>query len=229
MRHAGEPALEWTMSWRIGLVVVAIGLAALLGGCGKPDQPTVNLYLTLERGDLDQLKRHIAWGTDVLSPLPDGRTPLQIAAADGREIFVELLLKAGADPEARGADGHDAMETALVNGRIQVATLLAPRNKPIDANALLLVLARHGTRDRFALAFLLQRGANLNTRGPDGDTPLLIAVRRNDRVFVRLLMDRGADPFVTDASGKSALAVAEELGHQDVVRLLRAQGVGMGG
>lgn len=221
-------ALEWTMSWRIGLVAVAIALAAMLGGCGKPDQPTVNLYLALERGDLDQLKRHIAWGTDVLSPLPDGRTPLQIVAADGREGFVELLLEQGADPEARGADGHNAMETALINGRVQVATLLAPRGKPIDANALLLVLAQHGTRDRFALSFLLQRGGNLNTRGPDGDTPLLIAVRRNDRVFVRHLLDRGADPFVTDAKGKSALAVAEELRHEDVARLLRGQGPGTG-
>ena len=206
------------MSWRIGVVAIGIVLASFVGGCGKPDQPTVNLYLTLERGDLDQLKRHIAWGTDVLSPL-----------ADGREVFVELLLKAGADPEARGTDGHDAMETALINGRTQVATLLAPRNKPIDADALLLVLAQHGTRDRFALTFLLQRGANLNARGPDGNTPLLIAVRRNDRVFVRHLLDRGADPFVTDARVKSALAVAEELGHEDVARLLRNQGVGTGG
>jgi len=222
-------ALGRSMSWRIGLMAVAIVLAAVLGGCGEPDKPTVNLFLTLERGDLDQLKRHIAWGTDVLSPMPDGRTPLQIAAADGREIFVELLLEAGADPEARGADGHNAMETALINGRIQVANLLTPRNKPIDANALLLVLAQHGTRDRFTLAFLLQRGANLNSRGPDGDTPLLIAVRRNDRVFVRQLLDRGADPFVTDARGKSALAVAEELGHEDVARLLRGQGAGTGG
>jgi len=217
------------MGFRIGLVAVAIALAAMVGGCGKPDRPTVNLYLTLERGDLDQLKRHVAWDTDVLSPLPDGRTPLQIAAADGREVFVELLLEAGADPEARGADGHNAMETALINGRIQVATLLAPRKKPIDANALLLVLAQHGTRDRDALAFVLQRGANLSTRGPDGDTPLLIAARRNDRVFVRHLLDRGADPFVTDAQGKSALAVAEELGHEDVARLLRGQGAGKGG
>jgi uncharacterized protein len=229
MMRSGGLMLESTMSWQIRLVAVAIVLAAALGGCGKPDPPTVNLYLALERGDLDQLKRHIAWGTDVLSPLPDGRTPLQIAAADGREVFVEMLLEHGADPGARGADGHDAMETALINGRIQVATLLAPRNEPIDADALLLVLAQHGTRDRFALSFLLQRGANINARGPDGDTPLLVAVRRNDRVFVRHLVDRGADPFVTDARGKSALEVAEELGHQDVARLLRRQGVGTGG
>ena len=217
------------MRWRIGLMAMAVALAVMAAGCSEPDRPTVNLYLVMERGDLDQLKRHIAWGTDVLSPLPDGRTPLQIAAADGREVFVELLLEAGADPEARGADGHTALETALINGRIQVAALLAPRKKPIDANSLLLVLARNGTRDRYALTFLLQRGADLNARGPDGDTPLLIAVRRNDRVFVRHLLDRGADPYVTDADGKSALAVAETLGHEDVARLLRRQGAGMGG
>ena len=217
------------MSWRVGLIAVVLALTVLVAGCGKPDQPTVNLYLAMQRGDLDQLKRHIAWGTDVLSPLPDGRTPLQIAAADGREVFVDLLLEHGADPQARGPNGHTALETALINGRIQVATLLAPPKKPIDANALLLELARNGTRDRYALSFVLQRGANLNGRGPDGDTALLIAVRRNDRVFVRHLLDRGADPFVTDANGKSALAVAEELGHEDVARLLRRQGAGMGG
>lgn len=215
------------MGWRAVLLAATIALTTLVGGCGKPDQPTLSLYLVLERGDLDQLKRHIAWGTDVLSPLADGRTPLQIAAADGREVFVDLLLAAGANPETRGADGYDAMETALINGRIQVATLLAARRKAIDANALLLVLAGHGTRDRFALSFLLQRGADINTRGPDGDTPLLVAVRRNDRVFVRHLLDRGADPFVTDAKGTSALAIAEALGHEDVARLLRRQGPGI--
>lgn len=209
---------------RAGLGVLAL-LAVLLHGCGTPEPPTINLYLALQRGDLNQFERHLASGTDVNAPLPDGRTPLQMAAADGREVFVRQLLDHGADPQARGPDGHTALEAALLNGRVQVATVLAPRGTTLDASALLLEVARHDVHDRDVLGFLLQRGANLEARDAAGDTPLLIAVRRNDRVQVRHLLDRGADPFVTDASGRSALAVAEGLAHEDVARLLRRQGV----
>jgi ankyrin repeat protein len=71
---------------------------------------------------------------------------------------------------------------------------------------------------------LAVHGANIEARDAAGDTPLLIAVRRNDRVLVRHLLDRGADPFVTDASGRSALALAETMKHEDVARVLRRQG-----
>lgn len=196
----------------------------LLHGCGKAEPPTINLYLALQRGDLHQFERHLAWGTDINAPLPDGRTPLQMAAADGREVFVRQLLARGADPLVKGPDGHNALESALLNGRVQVVPLLVPRGAKLDASALLIVAAEHGSQDRDVLGFLVQRGANLETRNAAGDTPLLIAVRRNDRVLVRHLLDRGADPFVTDTSGQSALAIAEAMKHEDVARLLRRQG-----
>jgi ankyrin repeat protein len=75
--------------------------------------------------------------------------------------------------------------------------------------------------------FLRRRGADLETRDAVGDTPLIIAVRNNDRVMVRHLLDRGANPFATDASGKTVLAIAEALGNEDVARLLRRQGPAM--
>ena len=211
-------------SWIASLIVA---LTVALTGCSQPDQPTVNLYLALERGDLDQVKRHIAWGTDIRSPLPDGRTPLHVVAADGREVFVRLLLDHGADPTARDATGHTPLETALLNGRIQVVMVLAPRGTALDANALLLEIARQGVSDRDGIDFLRRRGANLETRDANGDTPLIIAVRQNDRVLVRHLLDRGANPFATDAAGHSVLAIADALGHEDVARLLRRQGPAM--
>lgn len=209
----------------IASLLVALTLS--LTGCSQPDRPTINLYLALERGDLDQVKRHIAWDTDIRSPLPDGRTPLHVVAADGREVFVRLLLEHGADPTARDAKGHTPLETALLNGRLQVVMVLAPRGSALDANALLLEAARQGTSHRDVIDFLRRRGADLETRDANGDTPLIIAVRRNDRVMVRHLLDRGANPFATDAAGKSALAIAEESKNEDVARLLRRQGPGM--
>jgi ankyrin repeat protein len=209
---------------RIGAFVAFALTVGLLHGCGKPEPPTITLYLALQRGDLHQFERHLAWDADIKAPLPDGRTPLQMAAADGREVFVRQLLARGADPLAKGPDGRNALESALLSGRVQVVPLLVPRGAKLDASALLLLVVEHGTRDRDVLGFLVQRGAYLETRNAAGDTPLLIAVRRNDRVLVRHLLDRGADPFVTDAGGHSALAIAEAMKHEDVARLLRRQG-----
>jgi ankyrin repeat protein len=220
-RMTSSPGCRRPARTVVTALVLAIGL---LHGCGKPEPPTINLYLALQRGDLHQFERHLAWGTDVNAPLPDGRTPLQMAAADGREAFVRQLLDHGVDPLATGPDGHTALETALLNGRVQLAPLLVPRGAKLDASGLLLLMARHGTADRDVIGFLLQRGADLEARDAAGDTALLVAVRRNDRVMVRHLLDRGADPFVADAGGRSALATAETLKHEDVARLLRRQG-----
>jgi ankyrin repeat protein len=199
-------------------------LALTLVACGEPDRPSISLYLALQRGDIDQIERHIHWGADINEFDPDGRRPLHVAAATGRVIVVKLLLEHGAEVDARDQENRTALERAVLAGRTQVADLLLRHGAALDADTLLLDAARAGVRDRDIVRWLADHGADLEARGTDGDTPLLIAVRQNNHRLARHLIDQGADVNVRDAAGTSALVLARELGHQEIAHWLRRSG-----
>jgi ankyrin repeat protein len=59
------------------------------------------------------------------SSLPDGQTPLHLAARFGQEDAARVLLERGADPAAVTADGRTPAELAVAAGHDDLATLLA--------------------------------------------------------------------------------------------------------
>lgn len=206
---------------------IAITLAALiplLVGCSEPDKPSVALYLAVQRGDLDQLERHIHWGTDINTVLPNGQYPLHAAADKGRIIMVKTLLKHGADIERTTADGDSALDLAILSGRTQVAEVLLDQGAELDASALLLKAAATGVTDRDTVRFLTERGADLEQRDAAGDTPLLIAIRQDNHRLATHLVNKGADVNVKASDGRSALAIARQLQLPELISLLQRQG-----
>jgi len=206
---------------------IAIALAIfipLLASCSEPDRPSVALNLAVQRGDLDQLERHIHWGTDINTRLPSGRYPLQIAADKGRIIMVQTLIKHGADIDRTTADGDSALDLAILSGRTQVAEVLLAKGARLDASALLLKAATIGVTDRDTVRFLTERGADPEQRDAAGDTPLLIAIRQDNHRLATHLVNRGADVNVQAADGRSALDLAQQLQLPELISLLQRQG-----
>lgn len=193
-------------------------------GCSDPDRPSVPLYLAVQRGDLDQLERHIFWGTDVNTALPDGKYALHIAAEKGRIVMVRTLLKHGADINQTSADGDTPIDLALLTGRTQLAELMITQGARLDASALLLKAASAGITDRDTVRFLIERGADTEGRDAAGDTPLLIAIRQDNHRLATHLVNRGADVNAQAADGQSALALARSLQFQELISLLTRQG-----
>ena len=106
------------------LIPCLIMVLSVITGCSDPDRPTIVFHLALQRGDIDQIERHIFWGTDITQAGPSGQTPLHITAEKGRPIVTELLLKHGADIEGKDGDNNTPLHTAVMSGRTQVAKLL---------------------------------------------------------------------------------------------------------
>ena len=52
----------WHGILTVGITVI---LSLALSDCGEPERPTVSIQHIAETGDIDQLKRHVYWGTDV--------------------------------------------------------------------------------------------------------------------------------------------------------------------
>lgn len=42
--------------------------ALLLAACSEPDKPTIALNLAVERGDINQIERHVQTGSDINRP-----------------------------------------------------------------------------------------------------------------------------------------------------------------
>ena len=101
-----------------------------------------------------------------------------------------------------------------------------------------IIFARSGGQDGFNplmravvdgkyddVKYLVDKGADINVRGPGGATPLMVAVDGGDLDIVKLLVAGGADINATTLeSGRTALIVAAEYGRKEIVEFLLHKG-----
>jgi uncharacterized protein len=208
-------------------VRVALGIALLsltLGACNERPHPTINLYRAVQSGDLDQIKRHLYWGTDINQPDPDGDLPLHVAARRGRVVIARELLDHGAAVNAKNSRGQTALYLALANGKTQVAQVLLDAGAADDPQRLLFALVKAGVTDRDALGLLVRRNADVNARNTAGETPLHVAAASGSVLLVKRLIDQGADVNLPDSSGRTPLAIATERNDRDILALLEQFG-----
>jgi ankyrin repeat protein len=159
-------------------------------------------------------------------------TVLHVAARQGYADFAALLLKAGADVDARNEEGAMPLHLAAQYGHDEVARVLLAANATVDARRLygltpLHVAAEHG---RFPVVKrLLAARADVNARDNGQWTALHHAASEGHENIVRLLIAEGGDPAAADNHGSTPLQYAVLGGHRSVIDLLTAKGIGANG
>jgi ankyrin repeat protein len=206
--------------------IASILLLAILAltACSKQDEPTIGFYPALQRGDIDQIERHIYWGADLNQATPDGRMPLHIAAKAGRWIVVELLLDNGAQIDSKDQQGHSPLYEAVMAGRTQIAQLLIKRGATLDADQLLQAAIVNQVADRDVIELLVKKGADVNHPDSNGDSPLHLAVKKDYRVLTKLLIAHGANVNPKDSSGHTPLWYAIGHHNQEISTILKKNG-----
>jgi len=156
-------------------------------------------------------------GTPVLS---FQKTALILACQRGLfDFFSKILLKEGADLMARDSRQRMALYYAAFNGHLACVTHLLgrpdqPKMTPAEMDAVdaqgatALHSAAHQGHERVCAA-LLEAGASLSARTPDGATPLLLAQQEHPTKASLLTLLSGAGPehppgTVCDHCGKTA-------------------------
>ncbi len=146
-----------------------------------------------------------------------GRTPLMAAVIADQTLMVRWLLRNGADPQPKDADGFFPLMLAVREGRGGAVAELAPymRERLDDA---LLFAALVGRAD--VIDALTNYGASPYARMEDGRTPLMIAAENGHQEAVTLLLDVGASRYATTADGLTAADLAVAAGHQEISALI---------
>lgn len=171
-------------------------------------------------------------GTAPVAPKPDQAieefasgwmTPLMFAAREDDLESARILIQAGADVNAVGGDGKDALGLALFDGSYDVASLLVDRHANVN----------HADAQRFTPLFWAMDRRNMETAP---NFPWMITI--DPLPVIQKLLDAGADPNtlvnntprarMRDGSPRivfaTALMRAAFSGDMELVKLLLAHG-----
>ena len=148
----------------------------------------------------------LAKGADHNIPGLDGRTPLHHAASI-HEILVDILLKAGADIEAKD---HNLCTPLHLSSRTTDRLLLHganPRAKDLNQATPL----HYAAQSKFHydnISSLVKANADVNALDKTGLTPLHWAAKTHNDGAVKALSRAGADPNIVDNRGGTPLHYA---------------------
>lgn len=144
------------------------------------------------------------------------------------EPAIRLLVSAGADIEARDANGFTPLHCAVCPPQANLEALGvlielgADVNAPIQDTSPLHLAASDRSRVG-AVAMLVAHGADVNARDSKGQTPLHYAAQNGLIEDVKILLANGADPKLKQEDGVTPLAYATVFAHPEVVDLLQKQ------
>jgi truncated hemoglobin YjbI len=138
-----------------------------------------------------------------------GQTLLHDAAGVGEAELAAVLIRSGADPDAREAEGHTPLYRASTG---DVARMLLAAGATVDVTSgptrgTALHQASRWGKVSVAQA-LLDHCSTMDAQDAKGQTPLRRAVNCRQLEIVRLLVRHGADPHKADRRGVTPLDAA---------------------
>jgi ankyrin repeat protein len=157
--------------------------------------------------------------------IDDNMTPLQLAAQEGHEAVVRLLVDRGADIESRKAKCSTPLELAAEAGHEAVMLFLINRGARFDALFDMTMLGLAAQRGyEAAVRLLVDKGAEIESCNIDGESPLRLAAEAGYEAVVRILIDKGARFDEWKGHETTPLQLAAKKGHAAVVQVLLDSG-----
>ncbi|HBL56158.1 MAG TPA: hypothetical protein DDZ36_09885 [Deltaproteobacteria bacterium] len=167
---------------------------------------------------------------------------LMVAALNGHEKTVEFLLNAGADFTLKDTSERSALLLAATNNHQSIIILLLDAEQTGDktdsnGNGIWHLMAMSDVENEDSQTLygsgqkeerastqmyeLISRGIVLDKLNDNGETALMIAVKRRKMKLIINLLELGASRNILTPDGESALTFAEASGNDELVKLLR--------
>ena len=182
------------------------------------------LWTAVISDNLDIVKYLIDKGADPKALQDDGETLLWAA---GSKPMAELLISAGVDPKHKNINKDTALHQACRFSIVDVVRVLLDNGLDIEAQGNWDMRPIHSSASsltgdsRPVLKLLLDRGANINSHGFNGQTVFheCVLFNRYDAAVV-LFSDRRANPNLKDKNGATPLDMDKVTSQTDRVKLI---------
>ena len=183
-----------------------------------PSSGWTALMRAAENGDAKLVNELLLYGACPSRPLASGQTALQIAAAEGHEEVVRILMKVAEDPDAQAA-----LLLAVVNGHVAVTRMLLERGVDLstrDAYGRTLLHRAAWNGCRAVAQLLLSKGISVDVKDDYGQTALHKAAACGEETMGWMLLLCGADRNARDDEGCTPLDWATANGFEALAERL---------
>ena len=143
-------------------------------------------------------------------------------AVQNRDVStIKRLLAAGADVNIKDEDGFTPLQYAAYKEEAELLVANGADVNTKDKNGWSIL---HTSSDFLVplAKVVIENGANLDAKTPDGSTPLHHAILHSENILAKLLIDNGADVNAIDNDGWVPLHYADD--QLSIVELLIAKG-----
>ena len=206
------------------------------------------LIWAASKGDQGAIHRLIVRGFDQGAGDYDKRTPLHLAAAEGRENVVQYFLDNGAEVNPKDRWDGTPLDDAYRHGHKKVVKLLeahggvrsnsaegenrlhdvgvddAASSPETDSDAVVELIYAASEGDVYGIQRRVARGAELDRGDYDLRTPLHLAAAEGHEHVVQYFIDQGVELSPHDRWGGTPLGDARRHGHKRITQLLESHG-----
>lgn len=182
-----------------------------------------DFFIAIRQDDASTLLSLLQRGFDPNTRNEKGQPGLTIAMQGQAEKATKLLLQHPAiDVNALNTAGESALMMAALKGDLAGTKLLLASGAHVNqAGWSALHYAAAGPRPEI-VQLLLERGATVDARSPNGTTPLMMAARYGSEDSVKQLLERGADPKLANQRDLRAADFARLAGRESLAMRLDA-------
>lgn len=198
------------------LLCVYAGMAA----AALPD--SVAFSWAIERGDIQKVRAWLDEGLDPEFQADQIGSGLMIAAWHGNIPIMSLFVERGANVRRANRNGEQPLQLAAWNGQLEAVKWLLARGAALNREGKYwgaLHYAVFNGHQELA-KFLIEQGADVNSRSPNGSTPLILAAREGREELTKVLLESGADTKSRNDYGDTALTMAMRYDHYRLGKMI---------
>ncbi len=167
------------------------------------------IFSAVEADDIDAVRKLLNQGVDPNTTDSKGNSILMIAARQGSDKIVALLIARRANVGQRTSFGDTALLMACLKGDESVVRRLLDAGGELNPKQGWAPLHYAAFAGHAGVAkLLLDRGANKDAVAPNTYTALMLAARNGNSAVAKVILYRDPDVNYRSGSGQTALKIA---------------------